>query len=40
VADGGIVNIEPGATAERGPLSSRRRCTLVAPIGGVTIGAS
>jgi hypothetical protein len=40
VADDGIVNIEPGATAERGPLSSRRRCRLVAPIGGVTIGAS
>ena len=39
VADGGVVNIQPGSTEERLTLGGRKRFTLVAPIGGVTIGA-
>jgi hypothetical protein len=39
VADGGVVHIEPGTTRERGAIGKGKRCTLVAPIGGVIIGA-
>ncbi|MEA2162136.1 MAG: hypothetical protein QOK37_263 [Thermoanaerobaculia bacterium] len=38
VADQGLVHIEPGATRERGTIGRGKRCTLVAPIGGVAIG--
>ncbi len=38
VADQGRVHIEPGATRERGMIGRGKRCTLVAPIGGVTLG--
>lgn len=38
VADGGVVKIVPGATAERGMLGAGKRLRLQAPIGGVTIG--
>ncbi len=37
VADGGVVKIMPGITNER--PSFRRRARLIAPVGGVTIGA-
>ena len=40
VADGGVVNIQPGSTAERLAIGLNKRFTLVAPIGGVTIGAN
>jgi hypothetical protein len=39
VADGGVVNIQPGSTQERLTIGGGKRFTLVAPIGGVTIGA-
>jgi hypothetical protein len=39
VADGGTVHIEAGMTPERGSLGRGKRCVLVAPVGGVTIGA-
>ncbi|HEY0174215.1 MAG TPA: hypothetical protein VGB98_24580 [Pyrinomonadaceae bacterium] len=39
VADGGVVNIEPGTTPERLTIGGNKRFTLVAPIGDVTIGA-
>ena len=38
VADGGVVNIQPGSTAVRSTIGGNKRFTLVAPIGGVTIG--
>lgn len=38
VADGGVVNIQPGSTTERLTIGSDKRFTLVAPIGGVTLG--
>ncbi len=38
VADGGVVKIIPGATADRSPIGANKRMTLVAPIGGVVIG--
>ena len=38
VADNGVVHIEPGTTRERGIIGRGKRCVLVAPIGGVTIG--
>jgi hypothetical protein len=40
VADGGVVNIEPGTTPERISIGGGKSFTLVAPIGGVTIGAN
>lgn len=40
VADGGVINIQPGSTPERLTIGSNKRFTLVAPIGGVTIGAT
>jgi hypothetical protein len=40
VADGGVIKIAPGTTPERGLLRGGKRVRLVAPIGGVTIGAS
>jgi hypothetical protein len=41
VADGGTVNIEPGTTPERLEIGAGgKRLTLVAPIGGVRIGAA
>jgi hypothetical protein len=39
VADGGAVNIQPGSTPERLTIGGGKRFTLIAPIGGVTIGA-
>jgi hypothetical protein len=40
VADGGVIKIAPGTTHERVPLRrAGKRVKLVAPIGGVTIGA-
>ena len=39
VAHNGVVHIEPGTTRERGIIGRGKRCVLVAPIGGVTIGA-
>jgi hypothetical protein len=38
VSDQGTVHIEPGTTRERGTIGKGKRCTLVAPIGGVGIG--
>jgi len=38
VADGGVVNIQAGSTKERLTIGDGKRFTLVAPIGGVTIG--
>ena len=38
VADGGVVNIQPGSTNERLTIGSHKRFSLVAPIGGVKIG--
>jgi len=38
VSDRGTVHIEPGTTRERGTIGKGKRCTLVAPIGGVSIG--
>jgi len=38
VDDGGVVNIEPGVSRERGLFGVGKRCVLVAPIGGVSIG--
>jgi hypothetical protein len=38
VADGGVIKIVPGATADRGPMGNGKTMTLEAPIGGVTIG--
>ena len=40
VEDGGTVHIQPGSTRERGRLGNGKRCRLVAPIGGVSIGWS
>ena len=40
VADGGVINIEPGMTPERLTIGRGKRFKLVAPIGGVTIGAN
>ena len=40
VGDGGVVNIEPGTTPERISIGGGKSFTLVAPIGGVTIGAN
>lgn len=40
VADGGVVNIEPGTSPERISIGGGKSFTLVAPIGGVTIGAN
>jgi len=40
VADGGVVNIQPGTTPERLTIGGNKRFTLLAPIGGVTIGAT
>jgi hypothetical protein len=39
VADGGVIKIAPGITHARVPLHAGKRVKLVAPIGGVTIGA-
>jgi hypothetical protein len=39
VADGGVIRIVPGKTSERGPIGANKSFKLVAPIGGVTIGA-
>jgi hypothetical protein len=39
VADGGVVRIVPGMTFERFAIGNRKRFTVTAPIGGVTIGA-
>lgn len=39
VADDGVIRIVPGATSDRPTLGDGRRYRLVAPIGGVTIGA-
>jgi hypothetical protein len=39
VADGGVVRVVPGTTLERATLGATKRFTLVAPIGGVIIGA-
>jgi len=40
VADGGVIKIVPGTTRERVPLRrAGKRIKLVAPIGGVTLGA-
>jgi hypothetical protein len=38
VADGGVINIEPGKTPERLTIGRGKRFKLVAPIGGVKIG--
>jgi hypothetical protein len=38
VADGGVIKIIPGQTRERTTIGGGKRMTLVAPIGGVTIG--
>ena len=38
VADGGVVKIVPGWTAERPAFVAKKRCKIVAPIGGVRIG--
>jgi hypothetical protein len=38
VADRGVVNIQPGSTPERLTIGRDKRFTLVAPIGGVTLG--
>lgn len=40
VADGGVIMIMPGATREKPFFPVNKRVTLVAPIGGVTIGAN
>jgi hypothetical protein len=39
VADGGIIKIVPGSTTEKWPGRSGKRVAIVAPIGGVVIGA-
>lgn len=39
VADGGVINIVPGASSERGVLNGGKRLRLHAPIGGVRIGS-
>ena len=39
VADGGVIKIVPGTTSETQIIHNNKRVTLVAPIGGVTIGA-
>jgi len=39
VADGGVIKIMPGSTSERPSIRNNKRMRLVAPIGGVTIGA-
>lgn len=38
VADGGVINIQPGTTSERLTIGVGKRFTLNAPIGGVTLG--
>jgi hypothetical protein len=38
VADRGVVNVQPGSTPERLTMGRDKRFTLVAPIGGVTLG--
>jgi hypothetical protein len=38
VADGGVIKIVPGWTSERARLGGKKRCKLVAPLGGVRIG--
>ena len=38
VADRGVVHIQPGTTSDRTTIGGAKRCTLVAPLGGVTIG--
>jgi hypothetical protein len=39
VVDGGVIKIVPGSTSERPFIQNNKRFKLVAPIGGVTIGA-
>jgi hypothetical protein len=38
VADGGVINVQPGSTAERFTIRGDKRFTIVAPIGGVALG--
>jgi hypothetical protein len=38
VADGGVVKVVPGWTTERPAFVGKKRCKIVAPIGGVRIG--
>lgn len=40
VADGGVIKIMPGTTRETSLVNNNKRVRLVAPLGGVTIGAS
>lgn len=40
VADGGVIKIMPGTTRETPLVHNNKRVRLVAPLGGVTIGAS
>ena len=39
VADGGVIKITPGSTPVRGAILGGKRVKIVAPLGGVTIGA-
>ena len=39
VADGGVIKIAPGSTRVRGEVLGGKRMRVVAPLGGVTIGA-
>jgi len=38
VADGGVIKVIPGQTRDRATIGGGKRMTIVAPIGGVTIG--
>jgi hypothetical protein len=40
VADGGVIRVVPGATRERGVVGGAKHFKLVAPIGGVSVGAA
>ena len=40
VAENGVVKVMPGRTAERPYVPGGKRCRIVAPIGGVTIGSA
>jgi hypothetical protein len=40
VAEGGVINLQPGTTPERLAIGGGKNFALVAPIGGVTIGAA
>jgi hypothetical protein len=39
VADGGVIKIMPGSTRDRPSIKNNKRFRLVAPIGGVNLGA-